>query len=291
MKSLLLLLPLVAVADAAPVNPHGSPTGCIECHATAPDGVSIGVPLPIVATCRGCHPTADMHPVGMPPDEVRVQKGWPLEDGKVTCATCHAEPAHGGEAAALEAPWHRGGPYARVEELCYQCHDRAAYTRSDPHHPAVMRSFEDPTCAACHTGPPAQGASLADSRLRAGAEEACLSCHVGPIHTGLVDHMGKVVPEAQRASIAATLPLDAEGRIGCWTCHDAHQTEASSVAPDFDGRLVTQLVHQAIRDDWKLALAPDALRLPGQAPVEHPTLLALPASDGTLCLACHVELP
>lgn len=277
-------------ADAIPgvVNPHGSPAGCLSCH-DAGAGGAVGAARPVVATCRSCHPTADMHPVGMPPGAVHVPASFPLEAGLVTCATCHAEPAHGGEAATLASPWHRGGPYAEPTRFCYACHESRSYTRADPHHPATPRDPADPSCAACHTGNPAPGAAAADARLRFPTDAACGTCHEGAVHGGLEGHLGRVVDPARAVALGATLPLGAGGVITCWTCHEVHG------GPPDPGLGRARPVAEAFRSrslaaEWA-ALADPAVRWPGETDPAHPPLLALPASDGTLCRACHGEGP
>jgi len=104
-------------------DPHGQPDACLACHEKPEGDEKVGKPLPVVATCRGCHPTADMHPVNMTPTDVTPHAGWPLDNGQVVCSTCHVEPAHDPEKYAnLPKPWHRGGPYPVITDFCYQCH-------------------------------------------------------------------------------------------------------------------------------------------------------------------------
>lgn len=270
-------------------NPHGDPTACTSCHEASSDADGVGAALPVVATCRSCHPTADMHPVGMPPNKVHVPKDWPLEDGKVTCATCHVEPAHGAAEAALPSPWHRGGPYPSVTRFCYACHEAEAYTRSDPHHPAKPRDAGDSTCAACHTGMPQAGAGLAESRLRAKPEEVCTgTCHTATVHAGLKAHLGEEVPAERVAALPGVITLQ-DGRVACFSCHEVHEPAAD---PGLEKRkpLPTALREQALEEDWS-SLAGAELVWPGVLDLTHPPLLALPTSDGSLCRACHGDGP
>lgn len=237
-------------------SPHGAPDGCPACHEASEGGV--GGPRPAVATCRGCHPDAEMHVVGVRPESVRVPDGWPLEDGVVTCATCHAEP--GCDAGRPpERPWLRGGTPDRRADFCYRCHASEAYQRTSPHLPADPGPGVQAGCPACHTGRPADGASVADSALRLPPEEACATCHPGPTHVGAAEHVGKT------QSAPTALPLAPGGTIGCWSCHDVH---APPGPPPRPGALATTLAG-APRPDGREAL------------------LALPAVDGTLCRSCH----
>lgn len=271
----------VAVASG-PTNPHGDANGCTSCHAPGAAPGEVGAALPVVQTCRGCHPTADMHPVGMAPNKIKVAQGWPLEDGKVTCATCHAEPAHGGEAAKLSAPWHRGGPYPSVTRFCYACHEAEGYTRTSPHRPEAGEDPTDSSCSACHSGTPAQGAAPEASRLRAGADKVCTgTCHSETLHAGAYEHMGKVVDPAVAAALPDDMPL-LGGAISCYTCHDVH--DAGSTAAHAPSTLASGLQSRALAHDWS-GLASSSVVLPGAD--EAGAMLATSAADGGLCRACH----
>jgi hypothetical protein len=221
-----------------------------------------------------------MHPVGMAPKEVHIPEGWPLEDGKVTCATCHAEPAHQGTTNTTP-PFHRGGPYPNVERLCYQCHEISEYTRSDPHHPEPAQGAKDPTCAACHTAPPAKGADPGDANLRWPLEEACTTCHRGQVHAGVAQHVG------ERMDTPVDLVLGPGDKVTCYTCHDVHGT-TPGLAPAGDRAAAFHAL--ALERDWN-ALVGLALVWPGGEDAAHPPLLAAPVADGTLCERCHGEGP
>lgn len=270
-------------AEAVAQSPHGAADGCLACHAPGGSPSEPGAPLPIVETCRSCHPTADMHPVGMAPNKVAVAAGWPLEDGKVTCATCHAEPAHGGDAAALARPWHRGGPYPSVTRFCYACHVSENYEKVSPHTASKATDSRDASCAACHTGTPPAGAALAQARLRAGADKACTgTCHTEAPHAGSPEHLGRAVDPAVAAALPANMPLS-DGRIACFTCHEVH---GSTPPGAVDGRrsLSAGLRARALDSDWS-ALADAGVTWPDGA--DPHGMLAAPASDGSLCRACH----
>ena len=276
----MILLALLGAALAGPAlgqSPHGDPNACAACHAAPAAGQTVGAPLPIVATCRSCHPTADMHPVGMKPNKVQVAAGWPLEDGAVTCATCHAEPAHGGPAAALLAPYHRGGPYQNTLQFCNSCHDTAALTRSNPH--GAGRDPQSPTCTACHAGAPAAGAGPGEARTRLPVSEACTNCHPGPIHAGVPEHLGKSLSPAVRASLPPQIAVNNDGTIACWTCHEVHDGGAAGHPSNSPLASGLRALTRAGQDSG--LLWPDA----------DPALLALPIDDGALCRACHGEGP
>lgn len=294
MRSALLLLvatllALSALGAGAPGqghNPHGDPGACLSCHAPGSSAEEPGPALPIVETCRGCHPTADMHPVGIAPRHVPVPQGWPLEQGLVTCATCHVEPSHGGASASLPSPWHRDGPYPSVTRFCYACHEQEAYQRQSPH-TSIGRDPNASSCAACHAGQPVEGAGLAESRLRSGLDKVCTgSCHSEPAHAGVAEHLGVEIDPALAATLPASVPL-LEGRIACFTCHEVHTPEAAAHAA---GRrdLSVPLREAALAADWS-ALTASPVQWPGGGE-GHP-MLAASATTGELCAACHGEGP
>lgn len=263
-----LLLALLAVPALAVDSPHDRPDACLVCHdATASGGV--GAPKPSIPTCTACHASEarDMHAVGaLPTADVTVPKGWPLEDGRITCATCHAEPSC--DAARSKAvPYHRGGPYATAQTFCFECHHQEDFGRSDPHHPAPG---DLGTCTACHVRPPKEGASPADSDLRVKPGEVCVFCHGADGHLGTATHLGKHADTA--------LPTD-DGAIACWTCHDVHTAPAAHPQRPRPGADVIRGLA-----GWGA--------LERQAPEPgHPPMLARPLDDGALCAACHGEGP
>lgn len=258
-------------------SPHDKPDACVACHAPGTDGRP-GAPLPVVATCRSCHPDADMHPVGVAPHDTPVPAGWPLEDGKLSCATCHAEPSCSADRADV-APWFRGGNPDRTLDFCYRCHAPARLERSNPHLPTTEGGTDG--CTACHSGRPEPGAAVAASRLRLAPAEACATCHPGPVHAGVVEHVGKVQTRALSAVAAAALPLDDGGTIACWTCHDVHAAGPSAA-----------LAHDGVAGRILAGRErPGGGTAPPEASAGRAPMLALSATDGTLCTACHGSGP
>jgi hypothetical protein len=288
MRRILLALPLVlALAATAGLwaagpaqatangSPHAIPDGCPACHDPGAEPGSVGSPRPAIATCRGCHPTADMHSVGVLPVDTGIPHGWPLEQAAVTCATCHAEPACDSR-RPTEAPFLRGGPYQRPAQLCSRCHDTAALKRTSPHPPSDP---DAPPCAACHTGAPPEHAAPADARLRGPAAAICQDCHPTQVHAGVADHVGAPLDAGIASELAGRLPLAPDGTIACWTCHEVH--EEPTGGPGRSGGASDSRRRRHADRLRGLARGP---RPPG---VGDAALLALPVSDGALCRACH----
>ncbi len=285
-----LVFGVVGIAQDEPtiVDPHGKADQCEACHEPPADGKEEPGPiLPVIETCRGCHADADMHPIEVAPDEeVTVPKAWPLTDGKLACNTCHGEPAHGGEHKDLEAPYHRGAPYAQPTDFCYECHKRENLENADPHHPGSTRSTKDATCSSCHSGLPKTDAAPADSRLRSELDKVCDTCHDNETHVGVATHMGKKVEGDMRTDLPDSLPLTSDDLITCWTCHEVHND-----SPDPEIR--QSPVHKGLRKyivekNWPEVTDP---RWPEEAKPDHPSMLSLPIDTGALCRACHGDGP
>ncbi len=283
----LLMSPLHAQAsDALGKSPHGAEDGCVACHAPAEGDEPAGAHLPVVETCRSCHPTADMHPVNVAPSEVTVPASFPLEGGLMACNTCHVEPAHSAEFDDLLRPWFRGGPYENIGAFCYQCHEVTAYARTNPHRAPSPYAEGDPSCAACHTVAVPRGVAPEAARLRTALPDVCSTCHPGEPHTGSSAHLYALVSDEVRAKLPASMALPADGAIQCWTCHEVH--EGGGPGKVGHTRLSNGIIEMGRSHVWK-SVPEDAL-WPGTAR-EHPTLLALPLEDSALCAACHGEGP
>jgi hypothetical protein len=291
MSCLTLLLLGASLVLAGPaeerVDPHSDPALCTECHETAAEGV--GPAKPIVETCLSCHPDGDMHPVQVALGEIRVPGDFPLgDDGRMTCWTCHVDPVCTAGQQAPE-PYLRNGPYPYVNQLCFTCHARGEYERTNPHHPDVDRQADDDYCSACHTGRPQPGVKPEEARLRAVAGGVCMTCHDPFPHQGTTAHMGAALDPEVIAQLPAQLAVPADGTVQCWTCHEVHDrppvAEKRWLRDTPLSTAMTKLVldHMAEREEltWneQTTHGPNA---------DHHPMLALPDDDGALCRACHL---
>lgn len=244
----------------------------------------VGAPLPTAESCGDCHEEADMHPTHVPVVIATVPDDFPLEDGLITCSTCHAEPACNGN-RSRGAPWRRGGPYPHAMSFCWRCHPAEEYGRNDPHHPAERRADDDPTCAYCHTTLPESGAPIAEARLRTDSVKVCDTCHLGDVHYGTATHAGVAIEEADRASLDPKIELDEGSVVRCWSCHEVHgDGERPRPAATDDDRPSTTALLPGPDALWVDEAPPARIRPTDPA---HPSLLVLPADDGQLCRACH----
>ena len=274
LAGLLLAAPPLVAVELEQSNPHDQADQCLVCHEDA-DGV--GQPLPVVATCRKCHPNTDIHPVQMPPEEVLVPPDWPLEGGMVVCSTCHAEPSCD-DSRGRQIPYYRGSYKGNARGFCFLCHDRKKYQRVEPHHPEGEQ-----TCVACHVSIPPEGAEPSSSFLRAAPMEVCSECHGQGVHVGARTHMGQQLDDEVCEQLPANLPLASERRVACWTCHDVHQHAATE--KDQKPHRLAETLRELAASEWEL---PPTTRLPGELDIEHAPLLAI--GQNQLCLACHITL-
>lgn len=81
----------------------------------------------------------------------------------------------------------------------------------NPHSTMVDDEF---VCLDCHAEVPKEGEKSPTYFLVDAPSEVCLGCHDDATHPGSKLHLGK--------DIKTGLPLDENGKIACFTCHDPH---------------------------------------------------------------------
>jgi predicted CXXCH cytochrome family protein len=192
------------------MNPHNARKGdnrCAFCHKSIPDGVASPLTtlrVPVARLCDFCHGATELnHPRNIDPT-LTIPKELPrAPDGNWTCATCH-DP-HG-----TTATTHYVRPlFAKQLERGRQ---------QNPHKNDYF------ACTACHTQSTPDKIRVAGFalRFRGDINILCVSCHVtdrGHHPTALT------LPQEMKQRVEKSghvLPLDAQGRINCYTCHDNH---------------------------------------------------------------------
>lgn len=263
----------VSASPQPAANPHGTAEGCAACH-DQHGGQWVVPPLGEVdALCLTCHDGSsaprEAHPIGrrfagphvvQPPD-------WPAPQGVLACLTCH-DMVRGCIAGGLPPEQNRlhlrGNAPPQSSAYCAQCHVEALHERFNPHTilakaaPAV-----DASCRFCHDPTPdipADGLRRGAPALIAAEPALCLRCHdyhvdyFEPGHTGapisdkiLAQLRGHRPTDGNGETVRTrlALPLTAEGRVTCSTCHNPHGKElfaegtelsAGAMGPPRDGR-------------------------------------------------------
>ncbi len=259
------------------------------------------------------------HPVEIEiPDGMEIPDTFPLSaDGRLGCKTCHGIEGIGElpfDELDRDAPdFHRGGPYRRLTDFCYRCHDRREYSRSNIHKLLDERGeYNEEACRQCHLEVPDPGEEKivrSELKFRLPPQRLCYGCHLRAPHLNALDHqvkpdeeMRERIGRAER-ELGVILPLDGDGKIMCATCHTAHQRglidperPAGRQVADTDlDKGVTYREHpwnrvfQADKRERleKLAEKGGAVPVLTYRRIETEVLIRLPARDGTLCLVCH----
>jgi hypothetical protein len=235
------------------IDPHWNDLHCLSCHEQEP--IKGDAPLREKgnsnALCNRCHASAyarsDIHPVGIKPSQhIRIPNDMPLEDGLLTCTTCHDSLLQTAclkkeNMAETNILFLRGKQKSRTS-FCFLCHFEETYKLLNPHDQMNDQGeIQEETCLFCHSSiPDLQSPEPEPVRFVVQNPDAfCIGCHHGFLrkHPAGVDHL--MTPSAKTASaiktsikrIGVDLPLY-KGKIVCATCHNPHQTGVikSSVA-------------------------------------------------------------
>ncbi|MCW8830722.1 MAG: hypothetical protein OQK32_04280 [Gammaproteobacteria bacterium] len=252
-----------------------------------------------------------------PPEEMKVADYLPLSDeGKIICKTCHGikdiDKTEIDRVDKKADDFHRGGPYEKLSDFCYLCHDKNDYQRPNIHNLLDEDGkYDEKDCEYCHKEAPDPEKKIKRDELefRLPPENLCWGCHLDAPHFNALNH--RIEPSREmRKRIAASekkhriiLPLDSENKVMCVTCHSPH--EPGVIAEDKPaGRQVADVsVEKGVQYEdhgWNKVFRADKekrlKKLAAQGGGAHQlkyqrlqdeVLLRLSAKDGTLCLACH----
>jgi hypothetical protein len=295
---------VITLPDVA--DPHGSAELCTECHGSLSTG-ELDTSAPTMAACERCHPDTNFHLVDVEPEEIECPPELLLEGGVVACVTCHDEPACDGLPKQARGEDHfRDGPYRNTLDLCFRCHDRDDYQRTDPHRDLRTKDGErnNAVCIFCHQGVPEDEADEAVSTLRVDPVELCKGCHAHQIHVGIPSHL-KLLPDEMRPTVdrfnAGTqqpIPIGPRGEVFCTSCHDPHPgLEPVAVATPPAKLAKLRQNNRDFRDRYTLPRLRSELGAISDAdgrrltledgPADKQGLLRVPADDGSLCMVCH----
>ncbi len=168
-------------------------------------------------------PVAAMAAILLPVGAARAQKVDCLEchkdltEGKVVhpavqmgCQSCHT----GVDATSVPHKFaDKLGLSAQPPDLCFQCHDKAQFTKKVQHAPVAAGK-----CLNCHT--PHSGPN--ESLLKAAGNALCEQCHAG-----IVSKPHVVMDLLKSGHVLAGLrdPVREGKRFGCISCHVPHSSD------------------------------------------------------------------
>jgi len=243
------------------LSPHGDPERCTACHVPEEAGEFSTLLFDdnVMALCQSCHDgkkaPREVHPVAVSVASMaeRIPSEFPLCEGQMTCLTCHdmAKSCQGPENQAM---FLRGAPGNRRVDFCGHCHGSDQAKPFNVHDQKDADHLKTESCLWCHVGPwdtETPGYENPEYLLRPYGTKLCENCHaVASDHPAGGPHVNQEPSEAMVWYMAAhemrarmslpfkdllqyvkaakrmprTLPLDANSRITCYTCHNPHET-------------------------------------------------------------------
>lgn len=219
---------ILIISNLEIVNPHYPKKKCGVCHVKIPksreDALS-SLKMDVDSLCLYCHThkgiPKPIHISGVYPDTINIPQEFPLYNKRITCITCHNE-IHG-DPPQMRL---RGGPYNDRNDMCFKCHHNASLLKVQPHKQITEEGKVDSSkCRFCHLK--FEKGKKPGMRLNAGLR--CLLCHYDRYHPAGYNHitlpdseMVKRIKEFEK-KYNVILPLNPEGMIVCYTCHNPHE--------------------------------------------------------------------
>ncbi len=250
-------------AKAIVQNPHGDSQLCTSCHTSPAGGRETlrhgGNTSPLCESCHdGKRAAREPHAVNLVPSATMVQRispDFPLESGLLTCLSCHdvtRDCKAGQPAATFNHNLLRGARVSGPLVFCFHCHAPESYRPFNAHDQLQAGKPKTEACGWCHEGVPEPNSSLREDaayELRTKSADVCRNCHVVAQGHPVVSHMNAAPPaemmwymsaremqpkmrlpleqllEYARASRRSprSIPLDENGRITCYSCHNPHE--------------------------------------------------------------------
>jgi len=231
-------------------DPHFDPSRCSSCHdpgSANEQELKYGGDL--TRLCLSCHDgekaKRELHPAELVPSaeiRARIPEDFPLHEGRLACSTCHdirTQCDGGPRSRQINKNFLRGD--TRFPLFCFQCHIEEAHAPFNAHDQlGEDGQRKDQVCLWCHLEVPEVTSFMKkpkDFGLRSDGTILCRNCHiiddshpVGGTHIRakpteqILKDMARYIgiPPEQYSSFQV-IPLDGEGRIACFTCHNPHQ--------------------------------------------------------------------
>ena len=214
---------------------------CTECHAQTPKRggerfLKFGGDYNLLCRCHLKTPDSYIHPTDIKPSDekkTKIPSDLPLEGGKVTCLTCH-DLYRQCQKQEVDKISLRGVPYHKATDFCFKCHNQNSYVMLDPHEQLDKKGdIVAEKCLYCHAEKPDENLAYPeDPKLIGDLEILCQRCHfhfARQMQSGRFSHMtrpsAKTVATMKKMEekLGIILPLDAEGKTTCATCHNPHE--------------------------------------------------------------------
>ncbi|MEE9355907.1 MAG: hypothetical protein V3U75_10005 [Methylococcaceae bacterium] len=286
--------------------------------------------VPIIATAVDTAPvgkakkkkkkTPDFHHVVdvKPSDAKKIPKALKLSPkGKLHCKTCHGlkdiKDKNFEKVDKKAKNFLRGGPYPKLTDFCYRCHDKKANKRPNIHMMLDKKGeIKKEHCLFCHKKVLKRDREikLDEIKLRQPMEQICYGCHLKAPHFNAAEHQVKpkeksMVKHLKKSSKrqGVFMPLSKKGKVMCITCHtphpkgvlDAKKPAAKQVDNTDLEKGITYRKHSwsEVYQNDKVERLAELQEKTGQRyklgykRLDKEVLLRLPAKDGTLCLSCH----
>jgi hypothetical protein len=233
----------------ANTNIHFSKYYCTECHIEGKGQGEIAMRFDdYTVTCR-CHnytPETYTHPVGieLSPEKMEtIPSNFPLKGNTITCVTCHIMSLQCRADSSMKKfnrAFLRVNPLSSRTAICYQCHNEAKYKMMDPHNQLDKDGeIVKEKCLYCHKWVPDVNKAIPVYVKGIGEFVAsigeldvlCYRCHYKQIqlHPINANHLKKpparILRNMRRSErkLGIILPLDAQGKVTCVTCHNPHE--------------------------------------------------------------------
>lgn len=252
-----------------------------------------------------------------PSKNISVPESFPLnKQQQVSCQTCHGikdiKDQDFKKINKQGDDFFREGPYEQLSDFCSRCHDTKPYQRDNIHKMLddkgkIIKS----RCLYCHEKvlDAEKEFKAEELKLRLPVENICYGCHLYTPHLNALGHQKKPDKDMQKRirqyeqQHDIILPLTANGRVTCISCHSSHPPDVISRDKPTGKQLTDNDMERGIsykKHPWNQVFSADKKERLKQLKqkvdklyplnyqrIEKEILLRLPAKNGRLCLACH----
>jgi len=250
------------------------------------------------------------------PDSMMIAEKFPLnKKGQIDCKTCHGikniKKISFDEVDKDAVNFFRQGPYPKLTDFCYQCHDRDINKRDNIHQLLDDKGeLKKQKCKYCHVETPDPGNKYVreDFEFRLPPQKLCLGCHLKTPHLNANNHLLEVdddmLERIKKYELEHQVNLPLNGKsITCISCHAVHEKGVLDVHKAAGKLVQDRSLDLGIgyeKHAWNSVVMEDKesrlKQLAGLSDkeidisyqrIKYEVLLRLPAKDGTLCLVCH----